>query len=296
MKTLLIAFVAFSTTQAFACPGNVICKDDRIIDESNITGVVEAVYSNGKAKVRLDGYSNTYIRDTNSIAKGVSCLGQLCAQTRVIEESNITGNVVEVFTNGKVKVELDGYSNTYIRQARSLGLAVRCLRHLCVNQRIIEESNISGNVLEIYSNGKVKVQLDGYSNTYIRQADRLGKGRACFRNLCVGDRIIEESNITGTVVEIYNNHDVKVKLDGYSNTYIRSFSSLGRGYRCIDEACVGDDIIDSSNTTGKIVALFSNGKVQVQLDGYSNTYIRQYTDLGLKLSCRPGEDCFNCRD
>ncbi len=242
MKALFLA-LALISTPAFACPGNQICAGDRIIDSDDLVGTALAVFSNGKAKVTLDGYSGTHVRELDSMGKGVPCLARLCVRNRIIDSDQLPGTVLELFTNGKAKVTLDGYSGDHIRDASSLG-----------------------------------------------------KGKSCVRNICVGSRIIDGDDLVGTVVEIFNNREAKVTLDGYSGTHIRDVSTLARGYRCIGAVCVGNSVMDSDDLTGRVQALFANGKVQVTLDGYSGLHIRDYNSLGLKLSCRPGQDCLNCRD
>lgn len=119
----------------------------------------------------------------------------------------------------------------------------------------------------------------------------LGKGVQCNLHICMGDRIIDSSNYVGKAVEVFDNGRAKVSLDGYNIYYIRGISELGKGYRCIENFCKGDRIIDSSNYTGKAEEIFDNGQVKVSLDGFFNFYIRSFQSLGIELNCRLRENC-----
>lgn len=167
--------------------------------------------------------------------------------------------------------------------------------NLCKGDRIVDSSNNVGSVLDVFSNGKAQVSLDGYYNTYTRNVRELGKGVQCNQHICAGDRIVDSSNNVGKAVEVFDNGKAKVSLDGYYNYYIRNIQNLGKGYRCIENVCEGDRIIDSANNTGRVVELFDNGKAKVSLDGYHNYYIRSFQSLGIELNCSLRDNC-SCRN
>jgi hypothetical protein len=117
---------------------------------------------------------------------------------------------------------------------------------------------------------------------------------ACPSNrLCSSDRVIDSGENVGTVKEVFSNGQATVYLDGFG-TYTSSTSSLGKGFRCIENVCVNDRAIDRENNTGTIKELFDNGKSKVYLDGLG-TYIRSFSSLGIELNCSLRENC-SCRN
>ena len=164
--------------------------------------------------------------------------------------------------------------------------------NLCSADRVIDSADNLGTVQEFFSNGQATIYLDGYG-TYTRSVSSLGKGVRCSNHICVGDGVIESAENLGTVKEVFDNRKSSVYLDGYG-TYIRSTSTLGKGFRCIESVCVNDRAIDNANNTGPIKELFDNGKSSVYLDGYG-TYIRSFSSLGIQLNCSLRENC-SCRN
>jgi hypothetical protein len=167
--------------------------------------------------------------------------------------------------------------------------------NLCKGDRIVDSSNNVGFVLDVFSNGKAQVSLDRYYGTFIRNVSDLGKGVRCNQHICEGDRIVDSSNHVGKAVEVFDNGKSKVSLDSDFGYFIRSINDLGKGYRCIENLCEGDRIIDSSNNMGKAVEIFDNGKVKVSLDSDFGYFIRSFQSLGIELNCRLRDNC-SCRN
>lgn len=165
---------------------------------------------------------------------------------------------------------------------------------LCIGDRIIDSQSYVGTVLEVFSNGKTKISLDGgpYSS-YLRDTSSLGKGVKCHNNICVDDRIINGQGYSGKVLEVFNNGKARVYFDGSSySSSISNISELGKAFRCIENLCVNDRIVDSKNMTGTVLEIFDTGKVKVHLDGssYSST-VRTFSELGIELTCSLRETC-----
>ena len=229
-----------------------------------------------------------------------ACQGPaLCAGDRAIDADDNIGTVKAVYSNGKATIHFDNAGGQYVREVQDLGKGLPCVRHICRNDRVVDADENVGRVREVFSNGKASVAFDNAGGLYVREVRDLKKGRRCVRHICTGSRVIDADDNVGTVREIFGSQhepQAKIAFDGAGGTYIRNVRDLGRAWRCIGPACVGDAIMDSDENTGRIRALFSNGKVQVAFENAGGLYIREYSDLGLRLSCRPGEDCLNCRD
>lgn len=224
---------------------------------------------------------------------------KLCVGDRIIDDGDRAGTVLEIFDNGKVSVTLDGGAyDSYVKEASSLGKAVRCLENICVKNRIMEESDRTGSVLEVFDNGKAIVKLDGGAfNPYVRRVETLAKKVRCSQTICNKDRIMDDGDRVGSVVEVFSNGKAIVTFDGGAfKSYVRKTEDLGKGYRCIENLCVGDRIIDESDKVGKVLELFDNGKAKVSLEGGAfPSYVRTFSQLGVKLNCRLRENC-SCRN
>jgi translation initiation factor IF-1 len=115
------------------------------------------------------------VRRNLELGKGTQCNGNICVEDRVIDRSNLVGKVIEVFDSGKAEVQLDGsHSGPSIRDVNELGKGVRCIENLCVDNRIVDRSNLVGKVIEVFDSGKAEVQLDGsHSGPSIRSFEEL---------------------------------------------------------------------------------------------------------------------------
>jgi hypothetical protein len=162
----------------------------------------------------------------------------------------------------------------------------------CCGDLVIDTSNDLGRVVEVFTNGQARVNYDHYG-VYPVSINKLSKATSCSAHICVGDRTMDTSNDVGTVKEVFDNGKAQVKYDKYG-LYIVEINKLGKGWRCIENACVGDRVMDTSNDTGSILELFDNGKARVNYDHYG-VYPVDFSKLGLRLNCRLRDNC-SCRN
>jgi hypothetical protein len=158
-----------------------------------------------------------------------ACDNNLCKGDRVNFGTH-TGTAIEVFSNGKVQIDVDGYIGYLNRRVSELGKGVHCNQKLCVNDRVYFESHV-GTAKEVFSNGKVKIDVDGYTGYTFRKVGQLGIGFRCSGNLCVNDRVYFESHV-GTAKEVFSNGEVKIDVDGYTGYTFRKVGQLGYELRC----------------------------------------------------------------
>ncbi len=105
----LNVFILFSGFAWGACPSNVICAKDYVIENtSNYTGQVSEVFNNGQSTVIFSGETWTRVVKTDTLSKAVRCYKQICMKDRVIYK-NATGTVMSVYSNGKVFVKYDKF-------------------------------------------------------------------------------------------------------------------------------------------------------------------------------------------
>lgn len=182
--------------------------------------------------------------------------------------------------------------------ATSIAMACPADR-LCSGDRVINSSDGVGTVVEVFSNGKATVSFDSYYGIFIKNVRSLKKGQKCFKKFCEGDRIIDSDDNFGKIKEIFENGKAKISLDfyfglpvidAYHGLFIRDLNTSGKGFRCIENICVGERVVDGSSRTGRIDELFDNGKAKVLLDsGYLS--IQSFRSFGIKLNCRLRENC-----
>ncbi len=101
----------------------------------------------------------------------------ICAKDYVIDNtSNSTGQVAEVFTNGRANVKYDrwGYRTASVSD---LSKAARCDHGICRKDRVIMGKYV-GTVMIVYSNTKAFVKWDKYG----WQLSRTTKLSKAFKN------------------------------------------------------------------------------------------------------------------
>ncbi len=107
-----------------------------------------------------------------------------------------------------------------------------------------------------------------------------------------GDRIIDQYGNTGAVHSLFTNGTAEIFLDDFpSQSFVRSLSTLGKGYKCINSLCVGKKIVDQYGNVGILEELFHNGMASISLFMYDGFFSRDLSSLGIHLSCISDETC-----
>jgi len=179
MKIHILLALQLISAQAFACNTS-LCSGDRVVfeNEKGDTGVVLEVFNNGKATVDWDDFLKNSTVPTNTLSKSVICNEYACRDNRVVfsNSKGDTGKVLEVFENGQVKVDWDDFINHSVVKGSDVGVGFRCNGDLCVHDRVVynNAANDTGTVIEVFANGKVKVDWDSYSNNSVVKMSDLG--------------------------------------------------------------------------------------------------------------------------
>lgn len=147
--------------------------------------------------------------------------GQIFIGDTVIDGADQIGVVQNVFNNGKVVVNINGYN--LVRMANDLSLSVLCYQKFCVDSLVASRPHY-GKILSVFENGKVKFLSTTDRYTKIRNAKELSLGILCYRGACEGDTVIDAANQQGTILNIFD--------DGYA---LVSFPSQGSFFRAISE-------------------------------------------------------------
>jgi hypothetical protein len=188
---------------------------------------------------------------------------------------------------------------------------------ICPDDTIVSDDNIVGFVVGVNPfQGTVAFRSKSTGNIITRDKLSLALGIGCLEMYCVGDTIVSNDNIVGTILAV-NPFQNTIAFQSYSsgNVITRPLESLSFDIGCIRGVCVGDTIISSDNITGLVLAVnpfygtvafrsYSSGNVitrQVETlsstnycddyGHYSRTHIRYpfineeaYTHIKLKFS------------
>lgn len=128
-----------------------ICAGDRVIDERGNRGYVDEVYSNKKALVRFDRLNDAVV-SVHMLSRASRCENKICVYDRVIDWDLRRGYVMEVFENGKAYVEFDKSMGGIVHTSR-LSRAWRCVEGICVGAHVMDVSNFTGYIGELFANG-----------------------------------------------------------------------------------------------------------------------------------------------
>lgn len=230
MKLYISFFLLTMTSLSFACRESKFCPGDRVIYTSNDRGTVKEVFSNGKTIIQWDNqaWGSTAI-NADTLSKAVHCLNKICRNDQVIYTTNDRGQVRELFENGKVAIAWDNTS-WGVTVINFDGLAARrqCFQKFCRGNRVLHGSSDTGVILETYTNGKITVDWDNYNEHTTVNHSSLSRAYRCSGNICAGERVMYSTNDTGTLVEIYDNGQAKIRWDNVTwGATIVNFSGLG---------------------------------------------------------------------
>ena len=94
---------------------------------------------------------------------------------RVIDQYGNTGDVLRLYSDLNAEIILDAYPDTsFIRPLSSLGKAYRCVEHICVGRRIVDQFGNSGKINEIFHNGISCITLEHQPGYFTRTLRSLG--------------------------------------------------------------------------------------------------------------------------
>jgi hypothetical protein len=161
---------------------------------------------------------------------------------------------------------------------------------VCPGDTVYDESNSQGTVTAINPFQHTASYAIYGVGTYSAQIPTLSLAVGCLEAVCVGDKIYDESNSQGTAVAV-NPFTNSITYSIYGvGTYSAQVNTLKVAYGCALGYCVGDQIVDESNSNGTIVAIspydanaaysiYGVGTYSAEIQTLGNTkYCAQYSD------------------
>jgi hypothetical protein len=149
--------------------------------------------------------------------------GQIFIGDTVIDPTDQIGVVQNVYNNGKVVVNINGYN--LVRMANELSLSVTCSQKFCVEDTVASRPHY-GSVLQVFENGKVKFLSNADHYPKIRRAQDLALGVTCFKGACEGDAVIDAANLQGTILRVFDDGYALVNFP-YQGVFFRAIAELG---------------------------------------------------------------------
>ncbi|MBI4348966.1 MAG: hypothetical protein HY553_19165 [Elusimicrobia bacterium] len=202
----------------------------------------------------------------------------------VLDDKDRAGKVVEVFSNGKAKVQYSFRSRIVPTESLARKLkpeyvpaSPACYGKVCVGDSVLDAKGSVGTVTNVFSNGRAKVQYSVTSS--ILPVAELSPRTASVRPpefppaiaTKAQDRVLDAADEIATVVEVFSNGQAKIQYSFTSK--VVALSSLANEVRgrpaetraaCLNGLCVGDRVIDQGGSVGTLNAIYSNGKAEVR--------------------------------
>jgi hypothetical protein len=122
---------------------------------------------------------------------------------------------------------------------------------------------------------------------------------ACTESPCKGDKVqfrLQAAKETypaiGKVLTVFSNGQVEIDVDGRDYHVILDRNDIGIAFRCSGRLCKGDRVQfrlqaakETYPATGKVLAIFSNGQVHIDVDGRDSHVFLNVSTLGYELNC-----------
>ncbi|MEK2644619.1 beta-sandwich domain-containing protein [Bdellovibrio sp. BCCA] len=212
------------------------------------TGRVVEVYRNNQALVRDDDDGKTYVRDLTLLGKRITCESSknICERASVLsgpftDNKYYYGSVVDVYSNGKIRVRDNDDGKVYVRIAKDIHVSVRCdSSGNCVGDKVLSgpftnNKYYSGRIEGVYSNGLLNVRDDDDGKSYLRLANVVMKSVRCEGNkgICVGDRVVSGpyrngAYYAGRVLGVYSSGIILVQDDDDGKVYPRKAQEISK--------------------------------------------------------------------
>lgn len=108
--------------------------------------------------------------------------------------------------------------------------------------------------------------------------------------MCPGDPVVDSGGTSGTVKAINPfKHTVSMYEPAYGRNYEYSIEQVALGVGCLEGYCVGDSVVDSGGTSGKIVAVNPyNRQIAMYEPAYGRNYLYSIDQVSLGLGCMEG--------
>jgi hypothetical protein len=148
-----------------------------------------------------------------------------------------------------------------------------------IGSSIITHDMLPGTLLAMNVAENTLTVKDGYYGNRTTNLNKIAVTSGCVGPFCVGDQVITNDQLTGTVMGFFNDGDLVVK-DGYYGNRRKSQNSLALTYGCSGMFCIGDKVITKDNMSGVVKGFHADGSIVVK-DGYYGMRTHSETSLSV---------------
>jgi hypothetical protein len=226
-----------------------------VINTNESIGVVKKIFKNGKVQYSISNYN--YVTPSKNLSLEVKEIGELSANTNVINSNDSIGVVKRLFANGKVQYSISNYN--YITPATNLSIEVSSLGNLSAGKTVINTNDSIGEVNRLFKNGKVQYSISNYK--YITNEKNLFLENTGLGSVKTGSIVLTSNDSVATVLKTFDNDKVQASISNYK--YIFNLSSLSPE---VSEHPLYNkqDTYALNRTIGKVAHFFENEKVALR--------------------------------
>jgi preprotein translocase subunit YajC len=145
---------------------------------------------------------------------------ELCVNDKIISDNGLKGKIKAVTPNGYFMVKFKGYNGYNKWPASRLARTKGCTQNkaLCIRNEFISDNGLLGTVRGVLPNNQVMVKFKDYDSYNNWPTRRLAPTKGCTSDdYCVGDVIISDNGLKGTIKAISPDQQVMVKFKGYDS-------------------------------------------------------------------------------
>ncbi|MBO9666841.1 MAG: beta-sandwich domain-containing protein [Bdellovibrio sp.] len=204
----------------------------------------------------------------------------------------VSGTIVELYDGQRALVRDEDDNHTYVRSFSQLGKSILCdtNKDICNGDPVLSGplsrgQYVSGYILDVYSNGKVKVRDDDDHENYIRDVNTVFTETRCHDDKCEGDDVLsgpltDGRYLPGMILRVYSNGIFAVRDTADYDVYYRNSKYVLRGIGCEPQKgiCEGDYVRTGPTYggrfyRGRVVGVYSSTIIAVQDDDNGQIYV-----------------------
>ncbi|KYG61519.1 hypothetical protein AZI86_17580 [Bdellovibrio bacteriovorus] len=252
---------------------------DTVLYNSNIVGKVLKVLADDYATVVFaDGKREDV--DRAFLEKSTRCVGTLCEGKKVYYNGT-KAQIINIFSSGWVYLSLRNGQKIVVDMYFVSEQNQGCSKDgICVGDGILYKNRYDGTVVEVLSEERILIRLEGSTATLTVGSNQLAKSLQCTEGSarsCVGEKVLIQGN-GATILGIYSNGTAKVRMDNQNRVLWVNHNSLTKNIRCMKNICVGQRV-RYGVSSALVLEIYSNGTARVEIGILGKQYLVRVDSL-----------------
>lgn len=252
---------------------------DTVLYNSNVVGKVQKVLTNGYAAVIFaDGKRDDV--DMAFLEKSTRCVDSFCEGKKVYYNGN-TAQIINIFPSGWVYLSLRNGQKIVVDMYFISDQTQGCSKDgICAGDAILYKNRYDGSVVQVLSEDRVVIRLEGSNSTMTVVSNQLAKSFQCTEGSprhCVGERVLIQS-LGATILGLYSNGTAKVRMDDQNRILWVSHDRLTKQIRCMKNICVGQKV-KYGTSAALVLEIYSNGTARIEIGDLGKQYLVRVDSL-----------------